>query len=66
MKTKRNKHELSKSQLDLIYGSLLGDSSLSVDGKSIVLSTVHGNKQHEYVKHIKNVMNLVPRYSPSL
>jgi hypothetical protein len=61
-----NKHILSQAQRDLIYGSLLGDSSLSSYGPAapegngpkytIVFSNSHCDAQFGYVEHMKSIL----------
>ncbi|KKL98946.1 hypothetical protein LCGC14_1819360 [marine sediment metagenome] len=54
--TQRRKHNLSQEQLDLIYGTLLGDASLVVDGHSITYSTSHCDRQRGYIDHIRSTI----------
>jgi len=50
---------LTESEQKLIYGSLLGDSSLSkrIDGKNTRFHCSHGLKQKDYIAHKYKILN---------
>jgi len=52
----KNTHELNKNQLDLIYGSLLGDSSLSRYSYTLMFSNTHCDAQYDYSLHMKKIL----------
>jgi transposase len=54
--TQANKDILTQDQLNLIYGTLLGDACLVVDGHSIVYSVSHCNQQRGYIEHTSSVL----------
>lgn len=56
LRTEKNKHVLDQNQLDLIYGTLLGDASLSIDGRSIAYTTSHCDMQRGYIDWIRAVI----------
>jgi hypothetical protein len=54
--TVRRAHNLSQKQLNVIFGTLLGDASLSLDGDSIVYSVSHCNRQHGYIDYTHEII----------
>ena len=52
----RGKPELTAEQLQLILGSLLGDSSLIWTNKHHYLQMMHGKKQYHYLDHKRRLL----------
>lgn len=48
---------LSQEQLDLIYGSLLGDLNIQINWKNARISIHHGGDQEQYFDHKCEVLN---------